>query len=88
MLSNFAGFYCEPAQLAENANAQRPITIIFYVVALLYVVLSIILIRGVQHSTKTIRISTYVLIPVVALIILASFAAWSFSSMPHLCGNG
>jgi hypothetical protein len=88
MTSYFAGFYCTPTELAENAAAQKPINIAFSLVALGYFGSIFILSKQYSHFSKGQRITTWTLTPLIGVLVLAGFFYLSFSLTPHLCGNG
>jgi hypothetical protein len=85
MLNNFAGYYCTPAQYAENENAQRPITFLSYFALVGFIVVSVYLLKRSSRLSKRKRLALYIMIPAGGIFILIGLMALSFAVTPHFC---
>lgn len=87
MLTYFAGFYCDAAQIAENATAQRQVNIQFFIIALVYGTFSFFLFRRAKRFSRAARITSYVATVIVGVVLLVWYIVASFGAAPHWCGS-
>jgi hypothetical protein len=87
MFETYAGFYCTPTQLAENADSERLYGTIMLICIAIFISVSVITIKKTNRLNSTKRISINIGLGLAGIIILISLFSLAFINAPHLCGN-
>lgn len=85
VMYNFAGFYCDQSDLAENAAAQLPVNVVFGAALLAYICVISLLLSNRSTYSKTKKIVIYLAILLAGIVGLFGYLAVSLYVQPHWC---
>lgn len=87
MITIIAGFYCEPAELAENDRFTRNLGLAFCAVAAAYVALWVYIAKRLRSRRRAVVIAVHVAFAAGAVLLTLGWGLMNFVYTPHWCGN-